>query len=60
MSRRDARRIALWRMPLLMGAASLAGLIIGLIGEGLLDLVAWVALGVPVAVIGWSLAFMRR
>ena len=47
-------------MPLLIAIASLAGLTIGLIGDGAMDVAAWVALGVPVIAIGWSLMFMRR
>ena len=68
MSRRHPRRThglqhgraALWTMPLLIAIASLAGLTIGLIGDGAMDVAAWVALGVPVIAIGWSLMFMRR
>ncbi len=38
----------LWTRPLLYGAASAAGLIAALLGDGWLDAVSWLALGAPV------------
>ena len=49
---------AIFLLPLLIGLASLAGLISGLAGDGLADLVAWAGLAVPVIAILW--AWSRR
>ena len=38
---------------------SLVGLVVGLLGDDVLDLLAWLALGVPVAAIGWALIARR-
>jgi hypothetical protein len=54
-----ARRHAVLAVPLALGAISLVGLVVGLLGDGLLDIASWLALGVPVAAIIWALASRR-
>jgi hypothetical protein len=38
-------------VPALIAAATLAGLLIALLGDGVYDWIAWVALTVPVAIV---------
>lgn len=48
------KRIWLW--PIVIGVLSLAGLIAGLVSDGMGDWLAWAGLGVPVAlsaVLSW-------
>lgn len=43
---------ALWRVfriPLLLGLFNLVGLVSALIGDGVWDVLSWVALGIPIA-----------
>ena len=52
----SARRGALryvWGMPLLLGAVTLSGLVAGLLEDGVWDLIAAVALALPLAVGLW-------
>ena len=42
-----------WTIPLVLGALSLLGLIVGLVGEGLLNMISWVCLAIPLLVMGW-------
>lgn len=44
-------------LPALIAVLSLLGLFSALLGDGLPDLVAWAALGAPVAAVLWA---MRR
>mgnify|MGYP006999190891 CR=1 FL=1 len=46
-------------MPLLIAAASLFGLVAALTGDGLRDVVAWIALAVPVVAVGWAMVARR-
>lgn len=46
------RPAQIWGMPILVGTASLLGLAVALIADGLGDAIGWLALGVPVTV-GW-------
>ncbi len=48
---RRARRT--FAIPLAIGGATLIGLIAGLLGDGLPDVVAWIGLAVSLAAIGW-------
>ena len=43
----------IWTIPLVLGTLSLFGLLAGLIGDGLLDALAWVSLAIPLLIIGW-------
>lgn len=51
------KRVWLW--PIVIGVLSLAGLIAGLVSEGIGDWLAWAGLGVPVmlsVVLSWKKA----
>lgn len=48
-----------WTAPILVAIASLAGLISGLLGDGVLDWIAWLGLGAAVAVLAWALITRR-
>ncbi|WP_114394772.1 hypothetical protein [Oleisolibacter albus] len=56
---RPAGLRTIFAMPALIAAVTLVGLVAALLGNGLLDLVSWAALLVPVAVIGWALLLRR-
>lgn len=44
-----------WAIPLLIAAATLAGLVSALTGDGLRDAAAWVALAIPILATGWAM-----
>jgi hypothetical protein len=46
-------RPRVWTAPAVLGFLSGLGLIAALVADGLGDLLGWLALGVPVAVVGW-------
>ncbi|MFL9827915.1 hypothetical protein [Rhodoplanes sp. SY1] len=60
-ARRTSRRASgrrdstarIWSWPIIIALVSTAGLVAALVGDGLLDLVSWLGLGVPVAVSAW-------
>ena len=52
--RRDLGHI--FAIPLLLALATLAGLVIGLTGGGMRDLLAWLLLILPLAAIAWAWA----
>lgn len=43
--------IRIWRVPALLAAITLGGLIGALVGDGIWDQVSWVALATPVALL---------
>ena len=43
--------VRVFRVPSILALVSLVGLVAALVGDGLLDLLSWVALGIPVVVI---------
>lgn len=49
------RAIDIFRVPLLIGAASLAALVIALTGDGWRDMLSWTGLALPVIAIGYGL-----
>ena len=49
-----------WDMPALLGGLSAFGLAAALLGDGPWDAVAWVTLGLPVAVMARHLLWRRR
>lgn len=49
-----------WGAPGLLALASLVGLLAALLGDGAWDVLSWLALGAPVAVIGWMWGGRRR
>jgi hypothetical protein len=54
-----ARSHSTLAVPFAIGVISLVGLVVGLLGDGLLDMGSWLALGVPAAAIIWALASRR-
>ncbi len=49
-------RRGLWmifRWPLLLALLGLFGLLSALLGDGLYDLLSWLALGTPLVLVGW-------
>lgn len=58
--RRNPRRHHVFAAPAWIGAASLAALVVGLLGDGWQDWAAWIGLGTAVAVILWSLTLGPR
>ncbi|HWT43364.1 MAG TPA: hypothetical protein VN152_12015 [Sphingopyxis sp.] len=52
------RRI--FAVPLLLALLSIAGLVVALTGDGWRDAAAWIALGIPVLVVGWAMKAKRR
>ena len=55
---RSLRRI--FAVPLLLALLSVAGLVVALTGDGWRDGAAWLALGLPVLVVGWAMTARRR
>ena len=41
----------IWTIPIVLAVASTIGLVSALIGDGVWDVLSWVALGMPIAVI---------
>ncbi|WP_070155002.1 hypothetical protein [Sphingobium phenoxybenzoativorans] len=52
--RRGLGRTLIW--PAIIGVATLAGLVLGLLDDGLNDVAAWLGVGLPLAVIGLFMA----
>ncbi|MGF7150596.1 hypothetical protein FHS96_004254 [Sphingomonas zeicaulis] len=52
--RRDGRLGKVFAMPLLLCLVSLAALVVGLLDDGLFDLLCWLGLGAPVVVALWA------
>ena len=51
------RRIFL--IPTLIALASCIGLVAALTGDGVRDMISWVALAIPVATLGWAMRARR-
>jgi hypothetical protein len=47
--------VQIWGIPLILGVVSAIGLISALLGNGVWDILSWVMLGLPCAVIAWYL-----
>ncbi len=43
-------------MPLLLAFLSVGGLVAGLLGDGIWDMLSWLSLGVLLATVGWHVA----
>lgn len=56
---REPERPAVWRVPIVLGLASLAGLISALVGDGLWDAASWLGLGAPLLLAGWHIGRQR-
>ena len=53
---------SLWRIfgaPMLIALVSSVGLVSALVGDGLMDAVAWIGLGVPAAASAWFV-FLKK
>lgn len=49
-------RWQIWRMPLALGLFTAFGLGAALLGDGIWDVLSWVALAIPALVIIWHIA----
>lgn len=47
-------------MPAMIAALSLIGLVAALVGDGVFDLLSWVALGSVVGTIAWAISKPRK
>lgn len=47
-------RQSTWALPLLIALASLAGLVLGLVGDGLFDALGWAGLLSALGAVGWA------
>jgi hypothetical protein len=50
---RDSSALRLWGWPIFLGVLSASGLVTALVSDRWGDAWSWVALGAPLAVIGW-------
>lgn len=51
---RTLRFMIVFAVPALIAAASLFGLVGALLDDGAWDVVGWIGLGIPVAVLAWA------
>ena len=56
----DAARRVFGRRPLLVALLTVGGLLSGLLGDGLRDVLSWLTLGVPLPLIAWHAGRPRR
>lgn len=49
----STRPIRVWTAPIFLGVIATVGLISALLSDGLGDYLAWLTLGIPVAVVLW-------
>jgi hypothetical protein len=52
---RDPRLRRVFGMPLLLGLATVAGLLSALLGQGVWHVLSWILLSLPIAVVAWHL-----
>lgn len=50
------RALPVFRIPLLLAAVTVVGLVAGLLGDGLPDVLAWLGLGLPVLACAYKCA----
>ncbi|MFP1681172.1 hypothetical protein ACLD0W_01605 [Alloalcanivorax sp. C16-1] len=50
----------IFAVPLLIALASLIGLVAALLGDGPMDALSWLGLGIPVAAVVWAMRTRRR
>ena len=43
-----------WRVPLVLAALTVLGLVAGLLGDGWLDALSWLGLGIPALIGCWK------
>lgn len=51
--------VKVWRTPLVLGILSAFGLLAALLGDGIWKALAWIALLIPLLIIGWK-SFTRK
>ena len=59
-ARKDLTTRQIWGMPIVLTVLSSVGLVIGLLADGLADVVAYVGLGIPIVVAGWHVVRAMR
>jgi hypothetical protein len=60
MSRKQRPGLArTFAVPALIALASLAGLFVALLGDGVFDFASWLTLAMPVAAIAWAMVARR-
>lgn len=47
-------RQSTWTLPVLIGLASLAGLVVGLVGDGVFDAFGWLGLAPALLALAWA------
>ena len=47
-------RQSTWALPALIASASLIGLVVGLVGDGVFDALGWIGLSSVLLAIGWA------
>ncbi len=58
--RKDLTTRQIWGMPIVLTVSSSVALVIGLLADGLADVVAYVGLGIPIVVAGWHILRAMR
>jgi len=53
-------RVRVWHAPIVLGVSTAIGLIAALLSDSVGDVLAWITLGVPVAVVLWYAPRRRR
>lgn len=56
MPRNSLNNRQIWAIPIILGLSSAAGLMAALLGDGLYDLVSWLALALPIVVVSYFVA----
>jgi xanthosine utilization system XapX-like protein len=54
------KRASTFKAPAVLAAISMLGLLAALLGDGVFDVVAWLAAGTPAAVIAWAMSARRE
>lgn len=50
----------IWGMPIVLAIFSAVGLLSALLGDGIWDVLSWIALAAPIAAAMWSLSLNAR
>ncbi|AFT69324.1 Putative membrane protein [Alloalcanivorax dieselolei B5] len=58
-NRRHNTPTRIFAVPVLIAVISLIGLVAALLGDGVLDVMSWVGLAMPVVMIGWAMVKRR-
>ena len=57
---RVRRRRTTFAIPAFLAVTSLVALVVGLLGDGVIDLICWIGIALPLAAIGLSIDRSRR